>query len=407
MPVASRRPKPTPWLVLVEIGYVAGLLPVALALLAGVVVFQWSYPAAAETARYLARRCGADAPSGYRRGEPLPQWLAARMATAPFWRQDLPLLVSSMLLGLASSLSLLLFLLGAVCLFVPLRAARGEFELHVGGAVLDSPAHLWWATPLGLLGCVATPVLLHRIGALRLRVVSLLSRDEDAERAERLGQEVGDLRQGRATLVDAFDLERARIERDLHDGAQQRLTALTLTVGAARLTADALPGSAEQQRLLEQLEQVQQQAETALAELRATVRAVRPVVLADRGLIAGVRELCAASGIAVTLRPVGEDGQLTSPVASAVYFAISEALTNVARHSGVDAAEVSLTCGADGVTATVRDAGRGGARPDPAKATGIAGLTQRLAAVGGALSVDSPEGEGTTVTITAPATPQW
>ncbi|MBO3723632.1 sensor histidine kinase [Actinomyces bowdenii] len=418
--------------VLVAIG---PLLPVSITLVA-------------EAQRLLARCAGADAPSGRWREEPWPRWAAGRVATAPFWRQDLPLALVAVLAGIASMLAGLLALLAVLFLLMPISAATsGGFTVEIGSTRLTEPWQLWWTPLVALVMGMCAAMMLGGIGLLRTSAVSALSRDREAERAAALGRQVGDLRRGRATLVDAFEAERTRIERDLHDGAQQRLTALTLTLGSARLAAQSLtsprpapdrsshatarrgapagpgaaqgphgsgtPGSVEGlESLLAQIDRAQELAETALGELRATVRSVSPATLRDHGLLAGVRELCADSGLDVALTASGEDCALPSPTATAIYFAISESLTNAARHSGCGRAWVSLSCSPTGVRAEVGDTGVGGAPGAPGltgkpAGTGLAGLAQRLETVGGSLEVVSPPGQGTRVIIRAPMTLPW
>lgn len=450
-------------LVLIEAARAALLIPSAILLGLSSLALPLTIPLAAEADRLMARLLGAEAPSGCGPGTPFPIWLASRVTKRPFWRQDLPLVISSLLMSGPS------FGAGVIGVLGLRFILRGLRSLH-------SPGESWWAPPLGVGFCLFTVLVLAVVATARLRMITALSRDQDAEWAA-LTRQVGDLRRGRATLVDAFEAERIRIERDLHDGAQQRLTALTMTLGAARLSAESLPESAGsagpastvcsadsagpagsanstgpansagptstvdptgpagpadsanstdpagpansvdpanppdstvRDRLISQLDRAQEQAEAALAELRSTVRSVRPAVLTERGLIAGVRELCAGAGIEVALTASGDDSGLSDPVSTAVYFAISEALTNAARHSGASSAHVHLLCGATGVSARIEDKGVGGAIPETTGGgTGLAGLAQRLETIGGSMHLDSAPGEGTTLLIQAPASPPW
>ncbi|MCR2053258.1 histidine kinase [Actinomyces bowdenii] len=432
---------------LVELGQ-AATWPLTAVLVALGPLLPVSIPLVAEAQRLLARCAGADAPSGWRREDPWPRWVAGRVATAPFWRQDLPLALVALLAGIASMLAGLLALLAVMFLLMPIGSAISDgFSVTVGQTSLTEPQQLWWTPLVALVMGMCAAMMLSGIGLLRTSAVSALSRDREAERAAALGRQVGDLRRGRATLVDAFEAERTRIERDLHDGAQQRLTALTLTLGSARLAVQSLasprpvpgrssrataqrgaptgPGTAQGpyghcapdaveglENLLAQIDRAQELAETALGELRATVRSVSPATLRDHGLLAGVRELCADSGLDVALTASGEDCALPSPTATAIYFAISESLTNAARHSGCGRAWVSLSCSPTGVRAEVGDTGVGGAPGAPGltgkpAGTGLAGLAQRLETVGGSLEVVSPPGQGTRVIIRAPMTLPW
>ncbi|MFF8810929.1 sensor histidine kinase [Streptomyces pactum] len=212
------------------------------------------------------------------------------------------------------------------------------------------------------------------------------------------GQElrIGELVSSRARLVDAFEAERRRIERDLHDGAQQRLVALSMTLGLARL--DAPPGSP----LAAQLTVAQRQAGEALAELRELINGIHPQVLTDRGLPDACADAADRSPVPVEVR-FDLPGRLPSAVESAGYFAVCEALANVARHSGATAARVEGRY-ADGLlTIDVSDDGSGGA--DPAGGTGLTGLADRVAVVDGALTVDSPAGGPTLLRVEIPCTP--
>ena len=186
----------------------------------------------------------------------------------------------------------------------------------------------------------------------------------------------------RARLVDAFEAERRRIERDLHDGAQQHLVALTMALGLARF--DAAPGP-----LADQLTKAHEEAGKALAGLRELIHGIYPKVLTDYGLQAAVSD--AADRCVV---PVDVDLQLpgrsSQPVESAAYFAVCEALANVARHSGANRARVSGGHRDGRLFLEVRDNGRGGA--DPSTGSGLTGLADRVSVLNGRLALTSPPG---------------
>ncbi|MET7459128.1 sensor histidine kinase [Nonomuraea sp. NPDC005501] len=205
--------------------------------------------------------------------------------------------------------------------------------------------------------------------------------------------ELSEVLRSRARLVDAFETERRRIERDLHDGAQQRLVALTMSLGIARLD---LPDDTPAGRLVAR---AHDEAKQALAELRALIRGVHSQVLTDRGLPAAVRDVAGRSPVPVEVELALEE-RLPPAVEVTAYYVVTEALTNVARHSGASAARV--TGGAEGGTLLVeiRDDGRGGA--DPGRGSGLTGLADRLAVVGGRLSVSSPAGGPTLVRVEIP-----
>jgi signal transduction histidine kinase len=227
-------------------------------------------------------------------------------------------------------------------------------------------------------------------------------------RGEALALRVESLARSRAEVLAATDAERRRIERDLHDGAQRRLVSLAMHLGMARASLTDAPEPVRQV-----IEQAHEEATEALAELRQLVRGLHPAVLDDRGLDA------ALSGIAATAPlPVGLAVDLTgrcSPAVEAVaYFVVSEALTNVAKHAGASRAEVRVDRAGDRLRIVVSDDGRGGATLGPADpldsggpganggGTGLRGLAQRAAAVDGTLSVHSPPGGPTAITVELP-----
>jgi signal transduction histidine kinase len=215
-----------------------------------------------------------------------------------------------------------------------------------------------------------------------------------SSRAELQG-EVARVEGGReaARMAEAESLR--RLERDIHDGPQQRLVRLTMDLGRAKKQVADDP-----ERAAETLDAALVQARETVAELRSLSRGIAPPLLVDRGLAAALEEMLNQSTVPVTSR-IDVPEQLPPHVETAVYFVVAEALTNVAKHSG--AAEATVLVVADGATVEVRveDDGAGGAHP--AKGLGLAGLRQRLAAVDGTLEVVSPEGVGTTLTARIPA----
>jgi signal transduction histidine kinase len=197
-----------------------------------------------------------------------------------------------------------------------------------------------------------------------------------------------ELTASRARIVAAADQARRRIERDLHDGAQQRLVTLALKLRAAQTTAPPDLGA--------QLDDAVAEAIGALEELRETARGIHPVVLADGGLRPALKSLARRSPVPVDLR-VHADERLPEQVEVSAYYVVAEALTNAAKHAHASA--VTVTAEADTVGAvlcvTVRDDGAGGA--DFTRGTGLAGLKDRVEALGGQIIVDSPPGAGTTL----------
>jgi signal transduction histidine kinase len=207
----------------------------------------------------------------------------------------------------------------------------------------------------------------------------------DAELRARLE----DLRASRARIVAAGDEERRRLERDLHDGAQQRLVSLALTL---RLARKRLGGDSEGAGEL--IDEAMAELEDATNELRELARGIHPAVLSDRGLAAAVRALAGRAPLPVEVT-VADEERMPAPVESAAYFVVAEALTNVARYAEAGSVQVDVERSNGRVTIEVRDDGVGGA--DPAAGSALRGLADRVAAVDGSLSVESPPGRGTTV----------
>ena len=203
-----------------------------------------------------------------------------------------------------------------------------------------------------------------------------------------------ELRASRARIVDAADAARARLERDLHDGAQQRLVGLALTLRLARRKAAEDPAEAA-----ELLDEAIDDLAAATGELRELARGIHPAVLTEGGLEPALAGLAGRVPVPVVLADVPE-GRLPAAVEATAYFVVAEALTNVARSADARRAVVTLAL-ADGTLAVeVRDDGCGGA--DPRAGSGLRGLADRVAALGGRFTVTSPPGGGTTLRAELP-----
>jgi signal transduction histidine kinase len=199
----------------------------------------------------------------------------------------------------------------------------------------------------------------------------------------------------RARIVAAADTARRRIERDLHDGAQQRLVSLALRLRSTVWAA----GPREADELRAQLDGVAAELTDVLDELREIARGLHPAALAGGGLRAALKTLARRSAVPVRL-DIRVDGQLPEPVELAAYYAVAEALTNTAKHASASVVEVEAECGDGVLHVRVRDDGRGGA--DVTGGSGLVGLTDRMEALGGRLTLASPPGAGTTVDIELP-----
>ncbi|HEU5109442.1 MAG TPA: histidine kinase, partial [Micromonosporaceae bacterium] len=215
----------------------------------------------------------------------------------------------------------------------------------------------------------------------------------------RLSERVEHLAQTRADAVDAQSAELRRIERDLHDGPQARLAGLGMSIGLAAELMDRDPRAAR--RLLAEARDSSGQ---ALRELRELVRGIHPPVLAERGLDGAVRALALSLPLPVEVT-VELPGRPPPPVESAVYFAVAEALANAVKHAHAGRLSVRLTHAAGILTAVVTDDGTGGAPgpdEDAARGGGLAGVARRLAALDATMSVASPPGGPTVVTLELP-----
>ncbi len=203
-----------------------------------------------------------------------------------------------------------------------------------------------------------------------------------------------ELRASRARIVEAGYEERRRVERDLHDGAQQRLVALTMSLRLVRGKIAEEPEAAA-----EMLDEAMVELSEATRELRELARGIHPAVLSDRGLDAALSGLADRAPLPVEIVETPQE-RLPTPVESATYFVIAEALTNVARYADAEGATVRVARSNGVVEVEIRDDGVGGA--DPAGGTGLRGLEDRVAALDGELRLDSPAGGGTTVTARIP-----
>ena len=263
-------------------------------------------------------------------------------------------------------------------------------RMDVVGWHVSPGGEAWFATVVGVVTLAGAAYVVTLTAAAQAAVARLLLDPREAE----LAATVADLRRSRVDLVDAFETERRRIERDLHDGVQQRLVALTMALGRAELDVSDGPG-------LVAVRDAHRQAEAALEDLRSTIRGIHPRVLVDHGLAAAVHELADRSSVPVRV-DIRVDRRLPPPVEQAAYFVVSEALTNVTRHARAGRVGVHGWLQGETFVLTVEDDGVGGAGPGH-RGTGLAGLGVRLEALGGSLRVTSPAGGPTEVRMECPA----
>ncbi|MEV7726070.1 sensor domain-containing protein [Streptomyces sp. NPDC087917] len=268
-------------------------------------------------------------------------------------------------------------------------ALAPEPVMLVPGRAVSGPVEALGGSVVGLLGLASAAYAGALLAGAQVKAARLLlgPREEDPR--------VLELTRSRVRLVDAFEAERRRIERDLHDGAQQQLVALSMTLGLAEMRLRALPEAAEAAVLVGR---GREEARRALEQLRDLVRGIHPRVLTDHGLAAAVAEVARRHPVPVTVDL--EVPRLPEPVEITAYFTVTEALTNAAKHSGASHVGVAGRVEGDRLTLTITDDGRGGA--DPGAGAGLAGLADRVAMLRGRLTVSSPAGGPTRLCVEVP-----
>ncbi|NEB06244.1 sensor histidine kinase [Streptomyces sp. SID13726] len=319
-------------------------------------------------------------------------WLTTRLREQATWRELGHALLFAGLLWPVDALAVTVALLFPVSMAAAplLMATVGDGE---EAKVLKQWTVTSWPTAFGVavLGLLLLALGLYALGVVagaRAGLTRVLISSRDGE----LDARVVELSRSRVRLVDAFEAERRRIERDLHDGAQQRLVALTMTLGLARL--DAPPGP-----LADQLAKAHDEAGRALAELRELIHGVHPKVLADYGLTEAVADAADRSVIPVDV-DLAVPGRLEQAVEAAAYFVVCEALANIAKHSGAARARVRGGHTRGWLSIEVWDDGRGGA--DASAGSGLTGLADRVSVLDGTLSLSSPAGGPTLLRVEFP-----
>ena len=356
-------------------------------------VWAWRWLADFER-RLVGRLLGVRIPSPYRPdpvGGRIWVRVAARLADPATWK-DLAFLLLQLPLGIVA------FTAAAVV-------------LGAGLGALLAPAYHWalpegsWAGPFDT-GSLGSAFALVPLGALVLLVgipaLGALGRLYGWLAAQLLGSNadpvltarVSELQDARSRIIAAADAERRRIERDLHDGAQQRLVALALNLRMAeQRAADGDPTAAELVR------QAGEEAQHALRELRDLARGIHPAILTNRGLAAALDDLAARATVPTEVLAV-PDERLPDAVEAAAYFVVSECLANIGKHAQATSATVSVADADGRLEVVVADDGVGGA--ELTGGSGIQGLGDRVGALSGTLAVESPAGEGTRVTASIP-----
>jgi signal transduction histidine kinase len=357
----------------------------------------WAWRWIAEFERGLVGRLvGVEIPSPYR-PDPAPEhwWsrIAARLADPATWK-DLAFLLLQLPLGiLAFTVAVSVLGIGLGGLFAPayywaLPDGTWWTAIHV-----DTLGEAIAVVPLGaLVLLVGIPGLSLLGGLYGWLAAQLLGSSADPE----LTAQVTELQDARSRIIAAADDERRRIERDLHDGAQQRLVALALNLRMAEQRAESGDPTAA-----ELVRKAGDEANLALKELRDLARGIHPAILTNRGLAAALEDLGARATVPVEVTGVPGE-RLPDAVEAAAYFVVSECLANVGKHAEASSATVSATVAGGRLEVVVADDGVGGA--DVGNGSGIQGLEDRVGAVSGSLMVESPAGGGTRVVASIPLT---
>ena len=336
-----------------------------------------------------------DVDATYRRPTRPGRWPAvqARLADPQTWK-DLGYVLMQLPFGIAG------FTIAVVAVTVPLAllfapawywAIPGGIEVGLFSA--DTLGEAALLTAAGIPAAVLGVLLLD--GTARAYTAwarLMLTSTPDPE----LAAQVVDARSAQARIVEAADAERRRLERDLHDGAQQRLVALSLKLALAK----AKLGEDGEARAL--LEEAHADSCAAVVELRDLARGIHPAILTDRGLRPALDELAARASVPTDVDAPEE--RMAPALEATVYFVVAESLTNVGKYADATRASVAVARDDGHLVVEVRDDGRGGA--DPAAGSGLRGLADRVGALDGRLEVDSPDGFGTRVRAELPlATP--
>jgi signal transduction histidine kinase len=323
----------------------------------------------------------------------LSAWLGLRYTELSTWRELAYTACMATVLLIVDLTALFFLFLCALLLGVPLLVALDpQTTFQVFEMDVDTVAEGWLVA--GVFGVPATVLTVYGMTALA-GAQAAFTRWLLAPTSVELARQVDELARSRTRLVDAFEAERRRIERDLHDGAQQHLVLLTMSLGLAELElsgphddpARALVGDAHRQ------------ARQALHAMRDVIHGIHPQILTDLGLRAAVEELAMRCTVAVAV-DIDLYRRLPTAVESTAYFVVSEALTNAVRHAEAQRIAVTGRLVDDHLVMAVTDDGVGGA--NPTLGTGLRGLSDRVAVLAGTLTLQSPLGGPTTLAIDLP-----
>jgi signal transduction histidine kinase len=379
------------WFIVLVVGISTGMgLAVTLIGIPILVAMLFSIRLMADVERIALRELvGVDASAHYRQPPRPGLWsrIVTRLGDPQTWR-DLVYLVAQFPLGLVwFTIALALWTAALGLLAAPLYSWALSGGVQLGLFTIDTVGEALAVVPVGaLVGWVAWRGC-NALGQLHGAWAKLLlASSPDPELTARMDA----MRISQARIFEAADEARRRIERDLHDGAQQRLVALSLKLGMARKRLEARDATAG-----DLVAQAHEESKLALGELRDLARGIHPAILTERGLGPAIEELAARSA---TVRVVVEElpsERLSAATEAAAYFVVAECLANVAKYAHATQAIVRARREVGRVVVEVVDDGVGGA--DPAAGTGLRGLADRVQALDGQLTVRSAVGQGTTV----------
>jgi signal transduction histidine kinase len=320
-------------------------------------------------------------------------WLQRRVTEAATWREMGYTACLITVLLVVDGLALFALFFSGLLLGLPLLVQLGgiETDVQLGSLTINSLPEAWAvAAAIGLPLTVLTVYGSCALAGGQAAFARWVIAPTEAE----LRRTVDELAESRTRLVDAFEAERRRIERDLHDGAQQHLVLMAMNLGLAELELAGRGGRAG-----ELVADAHRQAREALAAMRELIHGIHPQVLTDLGLAAAIGELAERGRIAVEV-DVELDRRPPPQVESTAYFVVSEALTNAVRHATADRIAVAGRIIGDDLVMEITDNGTGGA--DPRLGSGLRGLVDRTAVLDGKLTITSPLGGPTTLLMTLP-----
>jgi signal transduction histidine kinase len=345
-----------------------------------------------------------DVPSPYRADPPRDRWwrpFVSKVTDPATWTEIVYHLLLMPIGVVTFTLALTFWVLGLSTFFLPVYAWALPEPVHAfgtapdvnviggssGGWVIDTPIEYAMVVLIGAVVLLLTPWIVRGLAtANRALVRGMLGRDLTAR--------LQSVTASRAAAVDLAAEDRRQIERDLHDGVQQRLVSLAMDLGRAKEKLDTDPEHAK-----ELVDEAHEEAKRAITEVRDLARGIHPAVLTDRGLDAALSALAARSTVPVDVQ-VDVAERPPASVEAAAYFVVSEALTNMTKHANATKATVTVRRSGDRVTIQVQDDGVGGAQV--AEGSGLAGLRDRVGALDGELHLLSPAGGPTVLMVEIP-----